>query len=63
LRPVRETETFNINPYAFTEQGIAMLSVVLKSDVAVEVSVKIMNSFIEMKKFFTFKSRTVFKTG
>ena len=39
------------NPYAFTEQGIAMLSVVLKSDVAVEVSVKIMNSFIEMRKF------------
>ena len=39
------------NPYAFTEQGIAMLAVVLKSDVAVEVSVKIMNSFIEMRKF------------
>ena len=39
------------NPYVFTEQGIAMLSVVLKSDVAVEVSVKIMNSFIEMRKF------------
>lgn len=39
------------NPYAFTEQGIAMLAVVLKSDVAVEVSVKIMNSFVEMRKF------------
>ena len=39
------------NPYAFTEQGIAMLSVVLKSDVAVEASVKIMNSFVEMRKF------------
>lgn len=32
-------------PYGFTEQGIAMLSAVLKSDVAVEVSIKIMNSF------------------
>lgn len=39
------------NPYAFTEQGIAMLSAVLKSDVAVEVSVKIMDSFVEMRNF------------
>lgn len=39
------------NPYAFTEQGIAMLSAVLKSDIAVEVSIKIMDSFIEMRKF------------
>ena len=38
-------------PYVFTEQGIAMLSAVLKSDVAVEVSIKIMNSFVEMRKF------------
>lgn len=39
-------------PYAFTEQGISMLSAVLKSDVAVEVSIKIMNSFVEMRRFF-----------
>ena len=39
------------NPYAFTEQGIAMLSAVLKSDIAVEVSIKIMNSFVRMRKF------------
>ena len=38
-------------PYVFTEQGIAMLSAVLKSDVAVEVSIKIMNSFVEMRRF------------
>ena len=38
-------------PYVFTEQGIAMLSTVLKSDIAVEVSVKIMNSFVEMRNF------------
>ncbi|WP_026624752.1 ORF6N domain-containing protein [Eggerthia catenaformis] len=38
-------------PYVFTEQGIAMLSTVLKSDVAVEVSIKIMNSFVEMRNF------------
>ena len=38
-------------PYVFTEQGIAMLSAVLKSDVAVEVSIKIMNNFVEMRNF------------
>ena len=38
-------------PYVFTEQGIAMLSAVLKSDVAVEVRIKIMNSFVEMRNF------------
>ena len=39
------------NPYSFAEQGIAMLPAVLKSDVAVEVSVKIMDSFVEMRNF------------
>ena len=38
-------------PYVFTEQGIAMLSAVLKSDIAVEVSIKIMNNFVEMRNF------------
>lgn len=38
-------------PYVFTEQGIAMLSAVLKSDVAVEVSIRIMDSFVAMRKF------------
>ncbi len=42
-------------PYVFTEQGIAMLSAVLRSDVAVEVSIKIMNSFVEMRKFLLSK--------
>lgn len=38
-------------PYVFTESGIAMLSAVLNSDVALEVSVRIMNSFVEMRRF------------
>jgi len=38
-------------PYVFTEQGIAMLSAVLKSDEAVKVSVKIMDSFVDMRNF------------
>ena len=38
-------------PYAFTEQGVAMLSAVLKSDTAVNVSIQIMNAFVAMRKF------------
>lgn len=38
-------------PYVYTEQGIAMLSAVLKSNVAVEASIKIMDTFVEMRKF------------
>jgi ORF6N domain len=38
-------------PYMFTEQGIAMLSGVLRSDVAVKVSIRIMNTFVEMRHF------------
>lgn len=38
-------------PYAFTEQGIAMLSAVLRSDEAIQVSVNIMNTFVKMRRF------------
>lgn len=37
-------------PYAFTEQGVAMLSAVLRSDVAVNVSIQIMNAFVQMRR-------------
>lgn len=38
-------------PYVFTEQGIAMLSALLKSEIAIKVSISIMKAFIEMRKF------------
>jgi len=38
-------------PYVFTEQGIAMLSSVLKSNTAIEASIMIMNAFITMRRF------------
>lgn len=38
------------NPYAFTEQGVAMLSAVLRSDIAVKVSIQIINTFVQMRK-------------
>ena len=39
------------SPYVFTEQGIAMLSSVLRSDAAIAVSLRIMDSFVEMRRF------------
>jgi hypothetical protein len=38
-------------PYVFTEQGITQLSTVLKSDTAIEVSIKIMDAFVAMRRF------------
>ncbi len=37
-------------PYVFTEQGVAMLSTVLRSETAVKVSIQIMQAFVEMRK-------------
>ena len=41
------------NPYAFTEQGVSMLSAVLKSDTAVKVSIAIMRAFVAMRNYIT----------
>ena len=38
-------------PYVYTEQGISMLSSVLRSSVAINVSVSIMRAFVEMRRF------------
>ncbi len=38
-------------PYAFTEQGVAQLSAVLHSDVAVDASIRIMDAFVAMRRF------------
>ena len=41
------------NAYAFTEQGIAMLSAILRSDIAINVSINIMKAFVEMRHFIS----------
>ncbi|MDT8391631.1 MAG: ORF6N domain-containing protein [Lentisphaeria bacterium] len=38
-------------PYAFSEQGVAMLSAVLRSDTAVQTSIYIMNAFVRQRQF------------
>ena len=37
--------------YAFTEQGVAMLSAVLHSQTAVQVSIRIMNAFVQLRHY------------
>ena len=40
-------------PYVFTEYGITMLAALLKSEVAVNISIKIVNTFMQMRKNFS----------
>ena len=54
---VTNCDRFNIlkhsstSPYAFTEQGVAMLASVLKSEVAVEANIQIMRAFVAVRRF------------
>ena len=41
------------NPYVFTEQGVAMLATVLRTSVSAEVSIKIMRTFVKMRKYIS----------
>jgi hypothetical protein len=57
LELVTNCDRFNIlkhsssSPYAFTEQGVAMLSAVLRSERAIKVSIEIMNAFVQMRHY------------
>ena len=42
-----------VRSYAFTEQGVAMLSTVLRSETAIRVSIRIMDAFVAMRHFMT----------
>jgi hypothetical protein len=46
-------------PHAFTEQGVAMLSAVLRSDTAIRTSISIMNAFVAMRQFIQTNSSLV----
>lgn len=59
-----QTETLNENdnkrgsnikylPYVFTEQGVAMLATVLRTEVAEQVSIQIMDAFVAMRKYIS----------
>ncbi len=38
-------------PYVFTEQGVAMLATILRTEIAEEISIKIMDAFVLMRKY------------
>ena len=40
-----------VRSYAFTEQGVAMLSTVLRSETAIRISIRIMDAFVAMRRF------------
>jgi len=42
-----------VTPYAFTEQGVAMLSTVLNSERAVQVNIAIMRAFVKLREIFS----------
>ena len=48
-RPAGRGTHPRFTPYAFTEQGVAMLSSVLRSDQAVQVNVEIMRAFVRLR--------------
>ena len=50
-------------PYVFTEQGIAMLSAVLRSEIAIKVSIRIMETFVEMRKYLANNSLLIDKVN
>ena len=48
-------------PYVYTEQGVAMLSAVLRSDIAVNVSIQIINAFVKMRTFVLSNSLLLYR--
>jgi phage regulator Rha-like protein len=51
------------NTYAYTEQGIAMLSGLLRNEIAIQVSVNIMDAFVEMRKILSNVGSTEFRVS
>jgi len=54
----KNIEKKRFNPYVFTEQGIAMLSGLLNSDIAVNVNIQIMRAFVQLRHYVTTNTET-----
>jgi hypothetical protein len=50
-------------PAAFTEQGVAMLSAILRSPTAIEVSIRIMDAFVAMRRFIVTNAAVLQRLG
>ena len=51
-------EKIRYNPHVFTEQGIAMLSGLLNSDIAIKVNINIMRAFVRLRHYVLSQSNT-----
>jgi len=63
LRSQIATTKRRSHPYVFTEQGVAMLSAVLNSDIAITVSVQIMDAFVDMRSLIATNSLFNYRLG
>lgn len=50
---LKQGQNIKYLPYAFTQEGVAMLSSVLNSDRAVEVNIRIMRAFVKLRYFLS----------
>lgn len=50
VTPYQSKRNTSVTPYAFTEQGVAMLSGVLNSDKAIDMHIAIMRAFVDINK-------------
>jgi len=54
----KKIEKMRFKPYVFTEQGIAMLSGLLNSDIAINVNIQIMRAFVQLRHYIITKANT-----
>lgn len=59
LGPQNKISKTRTLPYVFTEQGVAMLATIIRTGVAVDVSIKIMDAFVEMRKFISLNGQVL----
>ncbi len=57
LKPLRHS---SINSHVFTESGVVMVASVLHTDIAIKMSIKIVNAFVAMRQFF-FEKGNIFQ--
>ena len=48
-------------PYVFTEQGVSMLAGILRSKIAIELSIRIINAFVSMREFINSNNKIFFR--
>ena len=51
LNNIKKGQNLKYLPYVFTEQGVAMLATVIRTEQAINVSINIMNTFVAMRHF------------